>query len=311
MTTKTVLLLGATGTIGHATCAALRQDGYRVIAPVRDPHAVSDDPNVTLWHTDPEQALREHDVDAVISCIASRTGVDAWDVDYAINSRVLKAAVEVGVQNYVLLSAICVQKPRLTFQHAKLAFETELQNAPLTWSIVRPTAYFKSLSGQVNRLQAGKPFLLFGDGARTRCKPISDRDVARLLVDCLTEERRANQVLAVGGPGPAITPKEQGAMLFDALGLPAKYKYVPIGLMRAIIAVLTALGTLSKTAREKAELARIGHYYATESMLLWDEAAQAYSAENTMEFGDDRLEDHYRALAGGEVADDRGAHAVF
>ncbi|MGR3512385.1 MAG: NAD(P)H-binding protein [Paracoccaceae bacterium] len=311
MTMKTVLLLGATGTIGRATCAALRQVGHRVIAPVRDPHSVSDDPNVILWHTGPEQALREHDVDAVISCIASRTGVDAWDVDYGVNSRVLKAAVEAGVQNYVLLSAICVQKPRLTFQQAKLAFEAVLKDAPLTWSIVRPTAYFKSLSGQVNRLKAGKPFLLFGDGALTRCKPISDRDVARLLTDSLSEPAYANQVLPVGGPGPAITPKEQGAMLFDALGLPAKYKHVPVGLMRTIIVVLSALGTLSKTAREKAELARIGHYYATESMLVWDEPTQAYSAERTPEFGDDRLEDHYRALAAGEVEDDRGAHAVF
>ena len=62
----------------------------------------------------------------------------------------------------VLLSAICVQKPLLAFQHAKLAFEKHLIKSGLTYSIVRPTAFFKSLSGQVERVRRGKPFLIFG-----------------------------------------------------------------------------------------------------------------------------------------------------
>jgi divinyl chlorophyllide a 8-vinyl-reductase len=44
-------------------------------------------------------------------------------------------------------------------------------------------------------------------------------------------------------------------------------------------------------------------------MLLWD--GGRYDAEATPEFGTDRLEDHYAAMLRGEVADDRGAHAVF
>lgn len=36
--------------------------------------------------------------------------------------------------------------------------------APNEYSIVRPTSFFKSLSGQVDRLRRGKPFLVFGDG---------------------------------------------------------------------------------------------------------------------------------------------------
>jgi divinyl chlorophyllide a 8-vinyl-reductase len=54
----------------------------------------------------------------------------------------------------VLLSAICVQKPELAFQHAKLAFERALIDSGLAYTIVRPTAFFKSLSGQVDRVSA-------------------------------------------------------------------------------------------------------------------------------------------------------------
>ncbi len=168
--------------------------------------------------TDPaalSHAIAEARAEAVVSCLASRTGTpgDARRVDHGANSLALRAAVAAGVGRFVLLSAICVQKPLLAFQHHKLAFEAELQAAPLRWTIVRPTAFFKSLSGQVARVQAGRPFLVFGDGRLTACKPISDADVGRFLARCLTDPEAENRILPVGGPGPAITPLDQVAML--------------------------------------------------------------------------------------------------
>jgi divinyl chlorophyllide a 8-vinyl-reductase len=181
----------------------------------------------------------------------------------------------------------------------------------LTWSIVRPTAFFKSLSGQVKRVQQGKPFLLFGDGTLTACKPISDDDVAEYLAGCLTDSRRANQVLPVGGPGPAITLREQGELLFRLAGKPPRFKSVPVTFFDVIVTILNALGTIIPPLRDKAEFARIGRYYATESMLLWDPVAQRYDADATPSFGSDTLEAHYARMLRGEVADDRGEHAVF
>lgn len=308
---STILLLGATGTIGRATLDVLTAEGHRVVAPVRDPTAVPENPNVTFWHTRPEDAPGEHKIDAVISCVASRTGLDAWEVDYAINSAVLKAAVEAGVRHYVLLSAICVQKPRLAFQHAKLAFEAELKAASLGWSIVRPTAFFKSLSGQIDRVRRGKPYLLFGNGELTACKPISDRDTARYLVRCLSDPGLRNKTLPIGGPGPALTPRAQGHLLFDALGLAPRFRHVPVGMMHAIGAGLAPFGLFSRAFREKRELVRIGTYYATESMLVWDPISERYDPDATPEFGADRLVDHFRRLASLNESDARGAHAVF
>jgi divinyl chlorophyllide a 8-vinyl-reductase len=63
--------------------------------------------------------------------------------------------------------------------------------------------------------------------------------------------------------------------------------------------------------RTKAELARIGRYYATESMLVWDAEAGRYDADATPESGTDTLHAHYAALLRGEVADQRREHAVF
>ena len=76
---------------------------------------------------------------------------DSWAVDYQATKNVLDVARQRGAQHFVLLSAICVQKPLLEFQHAKLKLEADLQSGgDLTYSIVRPTAFFKSLAGQVS-----------------------------------------------------------------------------------------------------------------------------------------------------------------
>jgi divinyl chlorophyllide a 8-vinyl-reductase len=312
-----VLLLGATGTIGRATAAALVEAGHEVVAVVRP--GASGPAGCARLEADVTQAgalaaaIGTARFDAVISCLASRTGApkDAWAIDHRANSLALAAAIAADIPRFVLLSAICVQRPLLEFQRAKLAFEAELQAEAIKWSIVRPTAFFKSLSGQVGRVQAGKPFLVFGDGRLTACTPISDADLGRYLVACLTDPALENRILPIGGPGPAITPLDQAQMLERLTGQPVRLKRVPVALMDGIIAVLSALGRLSPKLAEKANLARIGRYYATESMLVLNPATGQYEADATPEFGTDRLADHYAAMLNGTARDDRGAHKVF
>jgi divinyl chlorophyllide a 8-vinyl-reductase len=321
---RRILLLGATGTIGRATALALAAAGHEVVCLLRprtDPQAVSRQlPGVTLRFgevTSAESLARDafagERFDVLVSCLASRTGAprDAWAIDHDAHVLALAAARQVGVTQMVLLSAICVQKPLLAFQHAKLAFEKKLIDSGLTWSIVRPTAFFKSLSGQIARVRRGKPFLVFGDGRATACKPISDGDLGAYLADCVDDPTRRNQMLPIGGPGPAITPREQGEHLFALLGKPARFASVPVAMLDAIVWMLAALGTVIAPLRDKAELARIGRYYATESMLVWDEAAGRYDADATPETGRDTLFDHYARLVSGEADRTRGAHSVF
>jgi len=63
--------------------------------------------------------------------------------------------------------------------------------------------------------------------------------------------------------------------------------------------------------RDKAELARIGRYYATESMLVWNSTLNRYDANLTPEWGQETLQDHYLQLATGSKTVDLGDHAVF
>ena len=330
MSSRRVFVIGATGTIGHATVRALLQRGHQVVCFVRPRAGVrgvlAADASRQLLQgatvrfgavTDPAALARdgfcgEH-FDVLVSCLASRTGApkDAWAVDHQAHVHALEAARAAGVTQVVLLSAICVQKPLLAFQQAKLAFERYLIESGLTFSIVRPTAFFKSLSGQIDRVRRGKPFLLFGDGRLTACKPISDRDLGDYLADCLDQPDRQNRILPIGGPGPAITSREQGDKLFAVLGRPPKFSHVPVALLDVIIAVLGTLGRLIPTLADKAELARIGRYYATESMLVLNPQTGQYDADATPSTGTETLFDFYADLASGKVAAERGDHAVF
>lgn len=318
---RRVLLLGATGTIGRAALRALLEHGHEVVCLVRRRTGEAGLPAGVASRvcdvSDPQSVardgLRGERFDAVLSCMASRTGAprDAWAIDDRAHRHVLAAARDAGVSHFVLLSAICLQKPVLAFQHAKLAFESALMASGLTYSIVRPTAYFKSLSGQVARVRAGKPFLVFGDGTLTACKPIGDDDLGRYLADCLHDESRRNRVLPIGGPGPAITPRQQGEHLFALLGREPRFRHVPVALLDAVVSVLGALGRISPALADKAELARIGRYYATESMLVFDPATGRYDEAATPSTGTETLFDYYARLIKGEATAERGDHAVF
>ncbi len=320
-----IALFGATGTLGQATAAVMLAHGHHVVCPVRHRRKSAEQPRTLLqdaelrpyngssiFGSQPDFFRRER-IDAVVSCLASRTGspVDAWEVDYRMHSEMLAQAKAADLKHFVQLSAICVQKPMLAFQQAKLAFESELRASGLRYSIVRPTAFFKSLSGQLRRVQQGKPYLLFGDGRLTACKPISDHDLAQFLARCLTDADKLDRVLPIGGPGAAITPREQGEYLFRLTGKKPRFRHVPVAMLDLIIHGLRAGGWLAPALADKAELAKIGRYYATESMLVWDAASRRYDADATPSFGTQTLFEHYDQLVAGDVRVDLGEHAVF
>ena len=328
---KRVFVVGATGYIGKFVVRELVARGYEVVSFARERSGVG--ASTTAEKTREElkgsqvrfgdvsnpdslmsNGIRGERFDVVVSCLTSRSGgiKDAWNIDYQATKNALDAGMRAGAAQFLLLSAICVQKPLLEFQRAKLKFEKELIESGMTYSIVRPTAFFKSIAGQVESVKNGKPFVMFGNGDLTSCKPISEADLARFMADCLEDPARQNKILPIGGPGKAISVREQGEMLFELLGKEPKFKRMPIRMFDIIIPVLSLLAKIFPQLGDKAEFARIGKYYCSESMLVLNPETGRYDADATPSYGSDTLRDFYkRVLKDGLAGQELGDHAMF
>ncbi|RNA66083.1 NAD(P)-dependent oxidoreductase [Prosthecochloris sp. ZM_2] len=328
---KRVLIVGATGYIGKFVVRELVRRGYDVVSFARERSGVGAATtaeetrrqlqgsevrfgDVTSMASLMKNGTRGEHFDVVVSCLTSRTGgvKDAWMIDYQATHNAMEAGRAAGATHFLLLSAICVQKPLLEFQRAKLKFEKELQDSAMTYSIVRPTAFFKSLAGQVQAVKNGKPYVMFGNGELTACKPISEGDLAKFMADCIEDTSKHNKILPVGGPGKAITAREQGELLFELLGREPKFKKVPIQIFDVIIPLLTFLAKMFPKLEDKAEFARIGKYYSSESMLVLDPGTGRYDEEMTPSYGTETLRDFYsRVLEQGLEGQELGDHAMF
>lgn len=324
-----VVIFGATGYIGRYVVFEFIKQRYQVVAFSRERSGVKGKntkenvrkdlkgASVVFGDvTDPLQvsaAFQHHPSQPkplstiVVSCLASRSGGihDSQRIDYEATLNVLTEARKAAASHFILLSAICVQKPLLEFQRAKLRFEEQLQTSAeqdpnFSYSIVRPTAFFKSLAAQVERVKKGSAYIMFGDGALSKCNALSEADLAKFMVLCASDPEKRNQILPVGGPGSAVTPKDQAQILFRLLEKKPKYQSLPIGLMTGAIRVLDFFANFLPFMKDPAEFGKIGKYYAVEDMV-------------GPSFGSDTLEDFFaKAIQeGGLDGQDLGDAAIF
>eukprot|EP01039_Chlorochromonas_danica_P011248 gene11247-12547_t len=300
---KRVVVVGATGYIGKFVAQESIRRGHETIVVVRPSASeasvkffegakivygdVCDEDNL-------KQTAFKEKVDVVISCLASRSGVkeDSFRIDYQATLNSLHGAIHANADQFILLSAFCVRKPLLQFQLAKLKFEEALIQAQkeqkiAKFSIVRPTAFFKSVSGQFELLQQGWPFVMFGNGEICRCNPIAESDLATYMLDCIEKPDRWNKVLNLGGPDEGLTMKQQGEMLFEVLGKEPKFWTAPVVIFDIVIGMLAALGKIFPKMEDAAELGRIGKYYAVEDM--WTTVPEE-------KFGSTTLRQHYERI---------------
>ena len=328
---RRVFVLGATGTIGRATVRALVQRGHEVVCFVRPRAGVGgaltpDDSAALLAGatlrfgdvTDPASLARDgfrgERFDALVSCLASRTGAprDAWAIDHQAHVHALAAARQAGVPQMVLLSAICVQKPLLAFQHAKLAFEKALIDSGLTYSIVRPTAFFKSLSGQVERVQRGKPFLRLRRRHADRLQADQRRRPGDYLADCL-DDRAATTASC---PSAARAPAHHAAPAGRAAVRAARAGRRGSGRCRWRCSTPSSPcwappGACCRRWRTRPNSRASAATTPPSRCWCWTPRPAATTPTRRRRTGSTHCFDYYARLLAGTATDDRGDHAVF
>ena len=298
-----IFVAGATGYIGTSVVKSALEKNFDVVVAKREESADFGLKHqkltvIKISENDNSWVAKLKDIDVFISCLASRSGEpkDAHYVDFKLNNLLLEKAKAIECAQFILLSAICVQKPKLAFQFEKLAFEERLRNSGLNFSIIRPTAYFKSLSGQIENIKKGKPYIYFGDGKLTQCNPISEKDLSLFILSCISDKNKWKKILPIGGPNQPLTPKNVGEMLFEIFEVTPKYRSFPIKILDVISLFFLIGSPFSNWAKNKFELIKIAKYYATESMLAWDEDKMCYDALKTPSTGNDTLKEYFYAI---------------
>jgi len=321
---KAAIVAGATGYIGRAVVRECVSRGYNTISLVRDATKASLDEALSgssLVECDvqnvkevqrlfSEIASGKHacatyagsdahsaplPIDIVCSCLASASGIESevYAIDYQATLNLLNAGREpsVSARHFVLLSAFCCRRPLLKLQKAKLKFEDRLhEQNDMTYSIVRPTAFFKSVSGQYESIMDGNSYVLFGDGAVTYCNPIAETDLATYMCDSAIDEKQWGRILNVGGPDEPLSNKMLAEMMFSAIDKPAKFVYVPTEIFDWSIGMIEwiAKNFPSQKWEDVLETAKIGKYYAVEDMLTTEEEEK---------FGSIKMMDHFEKIA--------------
>ncbi|RSN30631.1 NAD(P)-dependent oxidoreductase [Amycolatopsis sp. WAC 01416] len=211
MTNPTVLVTGATGTVGSALIPALRARGVTVRAMTRDPgHSVSGAETVVADLQDPESvAAALKGVDAAFLNSPSAPDAASLQIQFAHLAR------EAGVYRLVVLSQYAARADspvRFLRWHAEV--EAHLREIGLDHTVLRPNLYLQALLGFARTIAQGWFAAPIGEAA---VSAIDIRDIADAAAVVLTTAGHTGHTYTLTGPR-AVTHAEIAEAIAAATG---------------------------------------------------------------------------------------------
>lgn len=192
------LVTGATGTLGTALQSRLTEAGHTIRAASRSPpdESTADVEWVALDLAEGagiQSALE--DVDVVIHAATAPQG-NTKAVDVAGTERLLEAAVEADIENFVYPSIVGIDDIPFSYYEHKHTAEAAVETSDLPTTIVRATQ-FHSFVAELLDSVAKLPVWPLPTGMQVQ--PVDVREVAECLVNYATEAA-AGRTDPVGGP---------------------------------------------------------------------------------------------------------------
>ncbi|MEV5976676.1 SDR family oxidoreductase [Streptomyces sp. NPDC052114] len=220
MNTPTVLVTGATGTVGSDLVSALRTRGVTVRAMIRDAgRPVPGVENVVADLRDPASVTAALDgVDAAF--LNSPSAPDAAE----LQTRFADLARDAGVRRLVLLSQYAARADspvRFLRWHAEV--EAHLAKLGLDHTVLRPNLYLQALLGLAGTIAQGFLPAPIGDAA---VSAIDTRDIADAAAAVLTGTGHTGRTYTLTGPR-AVTHDQIARALSAATGRDIAFRDVP------------------------------------------------------------------------------------
>ena len=255
--TRTAIVFGGSGFLGHAVVQALAARGYNVRVPTRDlgktldlkPMGVTG--QVTAFtasvRSDSAVALAIEGCDVVINLIGTlsekrKSGYQTAHVETA--ARLARLAREAGVRHFIHVSALGIDpRARETYVQTKARGEEAIRTFFPPAVILRPGLMFGPRDRFFNRLSLMarySPILpLFGNG-HARLQPVYVGDVAAAIMAAIDNPSAQGGVFDVAG-AKTYTLRELMALVMKTTGRHRLLVPMPNILARALVGVLSLL----------------------------------------------------------------------
>lgn len=233
-----ILVVGATGTLGRQVVRRALDEGYDVRCLVRPRPAPADflrDWGATVVNGDlnkpetlPAALVGIH---TVIDCATGRPEEPIRAVDWDGKVALIQCAQAMGIQRFVFFSIHnCEQHPEVPLMEIKRCTEKYIADSGLNYTIIRLCGFMQGLIGQYAvPVLEDKP--VWGTDAPTRIAYMDTQDVARLTMAALRNEKAEKKTVTLAGPR-AWTTQEVISLCERLAGQDAKVTTVPVGVLK-------------------------------------------------------------------------------
>ncbi|KAL0334516.1 UNVERIFIED_CONTAM: protein high chlorophyll fluorescence phenotype, chloroplastic [Sesamum radiatum] len=233
-----ILVVGATGTLGRQIVRRALDEGYDVRCLVRPRPAPADflrDWGATVVNADlskpetiPATLVGVH---TVIDCATGRPEEPIKTVDWEGKVALIQCAKAMGIQKFVFFSIHnCDKHPEVPLMEIKYCTEKFLRDAGLNHIVIRLCGFMQGLIGQY-----AVPILeeksVWGTDAPTRIAYMDTQDIARLTFIALRNENINGKLLTFAGPR-AWTTQEVITLCERLAGQDANVTTVPVSVLR-------------------------------------------------------------------------------
>jgi uncharacterized protein YbjT (DUF2867 family) len=237
----TLLIVGATGTLGRQIARRALDEGYKVRCLVRSPRKAA---FLKEWGAElvvgnicnpSTLAPALEGVTAVIDTATARAtdSLSIKQVDWDGQVALIQAAVAAKVERFIFFSILGAENyPNVPLMEIKRCTELFLAESGLNYTILRPAGFMQGLIGQyaIPTLE-GQPVWMTGESS-----PIAymdTQDVAKFAVKALSVPETSNRSFPIVG-NRAWSGQEIISFCERQSGKEAKITNVPIGIIRVM-----------------------------------------------------------------------------
>ncbi|KAG8364447.1 hypothetical protein BUALT_Bualt19G0129800 [Buddleja alternifolia] len=232
-----ILVVGATGTLGRQVVRRALDEGYDVRCLVRPRPAPADflrdwgaivvNADLSKPETIPATLVGVH---TVIDCATGRPEEPIRTVDWEGKVALIQCAKAMGIQKYVFFSIHnCDKHPEVPLMEIKYCTEKFLHDTGLNHITIRLCGFMQGLIGQY-----AVPILeeksVWGTDAPTRIAYMDTQDIARLTFIALRNENINGKLLTFAGPR-AWTTQEVITLCERLAGQDANVTTVPVSVL--------------------------------------------------------------------------------